>query len=152
MFYIILMAVMVAADQAEKYLISHTMELYETIPVVGDLFRITYIHNTGAAFGMMAGMRWILCALPIVVAAVMIAIIFRYRGRTGRTALVALSMIAAGGIGNVIDRMRLGYVVDMFDLKNFAVFNVADIFVCVGCGLLALYMILSDRRGEKRGR
>jgi signal peptidase II len=130
-------------DQLTKLLTANLMDLYESIPIIKDVIHITYVQNTGAAFGMMKDSRW----LFMIVSTVMIIglSLYLYLGHAeSRLYGISIAMIVSGGIGNMIDRIALGYVVDMIDftLIDFAVFNGADSFVCVGAGLLILALIL----------
>ena len=140
-------------DQAIKYLVVQSMSLYETIPVLQDIFHITYIHNTGAAFSMMEGLRGLLIFLPLfmILAALIFMIVKRRDGHP--LLMTSVALIAGGGIGNLIDRIALGYVVDYLDFRVFPIFNLADICVCVGCGLLVLYVIFFDgkQNDERNG-
>jgi len=120
------------------------MALYESIPVIQDVFHITYIHNTGAAFSIMAGQISLLILLPLfmIIAAVVFMFVMRKKGHP--MLMTSVALIAGGGVGNLIDRMMLGYVVDYLDFRVFPIFNLADIAVCVGCGLLILYVLFFD--------
>ena len=120
------------------------MSLYESIPVIQDIFHITYIHNTGAAFSIMEGRISVLILLPLVmiIGAVIFMLIMRKKGHP--VLMTAVALIAGGGIGNLIDRIALGYVVDYLDFRVFPIFNLADIAVCVGCGLLIVYVLFID--------
>ena len=156
--YSVIIIVGIFLDQLTKFLTSSFMELYESIPIIKDVIHITYIQNTGAAFGMMKDSRWIF----MIVSTVMIIALslYLYLGHAeNRFYGISIAMIISGGIGNMIDRIALGYVVDMIDftLIDFAVFNGADSFVCVGAGLLILALILDivkeskdQRTGESR--
>ena len=120
------------------------MALYESVPVVQDIFHITYIHNTGAAFSIMEGKISVLILLPMlmIIAAIVFMIVMRKKGHP--LMMTSVALIAGGGLGNLIDRMALGYVVDYLDFRVFPIFNLADIAVCVGCGLLILYVLFID--------
>ena len=126
------------------------MVLYHTIPVIEDIFHITYIHNTGAAFSMMEGMRNVLVLLPAVMIAAAVIYMFIKRKTGHPLMLTSVALIAGGGIGNLIDRIALGYVVDYLDFRVFPIFNLADICVCTGCGLLILYVLFID--GKQDGK
>ena len=136
-------AVGILLDQLTKFLVSHFMELGDTIPLIRDVLHITYIQNRGAAFGMLANNRWVFLIVSSVTIVGITLFLFLSK-QTGTLLTVSLSMILSGGIGNMIDRLALGYVVDMIDFRliNFAVFNGADSFVCVGAGLLFLAVLL----------
>ncbi len=153
-FYFAMIAVIIIIDQAVKYFISSGMEPGQTIPVIDGIFHITYIRNEGAAFSMWEQQWAILVVIPAIALAAGIVIIWLKRNSWSRCMLVAISCICGGGIGNLIDRIFSGYVVDMFDCRfipfiDFPVFNVADISICVGCGLLLLDVIFFEgKRGE----
>lgn len=149
MIYFILVIAIIALDRAVKYWISSGMNPGDTIPVIENIFHITYIQNTGAAFSMMEGQRAFLVALPLLVTIVGLVLIVIKRKTWHQMLLYAIAMVCAGGIGNFIDRATIGYVVDMFDFRVFPVFNVADIFVCVGCGLIVLYILFIDGKDSK---
>lgn len=118
----------------------------QSLPVIEEVFHITYVQNRGAAFNMLTGQGLILIIVPAV--AIAIAIWFMEKNlKEHWTLLSALVLIIAGGIGNLIDRSLMGFVTDMFDFRFWPVFNVADIAVCVGAGLLIFYtLIFSDKK------
>ncbi len=143
---LLITAVGILLDQATKLLVSGCMELGESIPLLEGVLHLTYIQNRGAAFGMLADNRWVF----LIVSTVTILAIAAYLALTKSRQplyIVSLSMILSGGIGNMIDRVALGYVVDFIDFRliNFAVFNGADSFVCVGAALLFLAVLLEPR-------
>jgi len=117
------------------------------IPKVLD-FR--YIENTGAAFSMLSGGTWLLTVISAVMSVVLIFIIFKYRKRMPKFVSIMLSLLAAGAIGNLIDRALAGFVVDFIEVTfvNFAVFNVADIFVTCSAIGLGIYLIFT-KQGRK---
>ena len=143
-FYIILTLVLIAADLFTKHLVDSGMSLSQTIPLIENVFHITYVRNTGAAFSMLSGSRAFLIAAPVIVIAAIIVYIMKKKPQN-RWLLLSLSLIVAGGTGNLVDRIRFGYVIDFFDFRliNFAVFNVADIFVCVGAAIFIGLLIFS---------
>ena len=148
--YYIIIAVIVILDQLVKKVVTVHMELNESLPVISDVFHITYIHNTGAAFSLMEGLRVLLIVLPLLVILAALIYIFKKRNKAHPLLLLSLAFVAGGGIGNVVDRAALGYVVDYFDFRVFPIFNIADIFVCVGCGLLVIYMLFIDGKNSKK--
>lgn len=148
MYYIVIAAIIVF-DQFVKKAITATMALNESIPVIGDIFHITYIQNRGAAFSLMEGFRIFLILLPAALIVAAVIYIFRKRKAAHPLLLLSLSFISGGGLGNVIDRLFFGYVVDYLDFRVFPIFNVADIFVCLGCGLLIIYIIFVDGKAAK---
>jgi signal peptidase II len=147
--YFIIIAAVVVLDQLAKYLIRTDLVLNSSIPLVDGIFHITYIHNYGAAFSIFQNKTGFLISMQlIVIAAVLVYLVIRQK-KEHWCLLLSLSLIAAGGIGNLIDRAANGYVVDFLDFRIWPIFNVADISVCVGCGLLVLYMFFIE---PKRNR
>ncbi|MEO6294617.1 MAG: signal peptidase II [Candidatus Limnocylindria bacterium] len=144
-------ALLYAADQASKLFVVAALRLGESHAVIGDLVRIWYVQNTGAAFSLFPGAIWLF--LPVtVLALVMIAYFFRAFRDRGPWIHVILGIILAGTLGNLTDRLRLGYVVDFVSVgigeARFPTFNVADSAVVVGIGLLVLYLTFTDPRRE----
>ncbi|MEE9591602.1 MAG: signal peptidase II [Thermodesulfobacteriota bacterium] len=134
---IIVVPVVVLLDQITKAIISHRLNLNQTIGVMAGFFNIVYIKNPGAAFGLFRGwgsMRGIF--LVIVTLLALIIIIYIYRKTTERLLRFSLSLIAGGAIGNLIDRVRLGEVVDFLDFYigkyHWPAFNIADSAITVG--------------------
>ena len=144
MYYFLIIIAVIILDQIIKKAVVASMALYESIPVIQDVFHITYIQNKGAAFSIMEGQINFLILLPMVmiIAAVIFMLVMRKKGHP--VLMTSVALIAGGGIGNLIDRIALGYVVDYLDFRVFPIFNLADIAVCVGCGLLVLYVLLID--------
>ena len=133
------------ADQLTKWLIV-TYLPDEGVALIPDVFRFTYVENRGAAFGMLADQRWVFIVISTVALAAMAFYMFKFKPE-GWLVRCSLAFIIGGGIGNMIDRVLLGYVIDFLDFCAFPglwkwVFNVADAFVCVGAGMLMLYLIL----------
>ncbi len=136
----------VLLDYITKRIVSGNMVLYQSIPVIKGVFNITYVKNTGASFGMMAGARWFFVAVTVILIAAVIYYAVKNK-ITDKLFLVSASFVVGGGIGNLIDRIATGAVVDFFDfcLINFAIFNVADCFVVVGVILMAIYYIKEEK-------
>ncbi len=142
-------------DQVTKIIAVKFLEPIDTLPIIKfgstEVFNFTYVENTGAAFGMLKNAPWVFNTISVIGITVMLAYLFL--GHTeSMLAGISLAMVISGGIGNMIDRISLGYVVDFlhFSLINFAVFNVADSFVCVGAGMLILALILELRKEMKK--
>ncbi len=147
MYLILITAGTVALDQIVKHIVAHSMALGQTIPVIDGFFHITYIHNDGAAFGIMAGKELFLIGLPAVMMAAGIVVLILLRNRLEPVALIAIALITGGGAGNLIDRSVYGYVIDFIDFRIWnPIFNIADIAVCAGCGLLILYLLVIEGR------
>lgn len=150
---VVLMLVSVGLDQLSKYLVVANMGLHESIDIIPGVLRFTYIQNDGAAFGSMDDQRWIFMVLSTV-AIVGILVFMFWKKPQDKLLLSALILITGGGIGNMIDRVALGYVIDFIDFCAFPkiwmwVFNIADSCVCIGAGLLALWLILDTIKESK---
>lgn len=133
----------IGIDQLTKLLAVKFLEPVTTVPIIKNVLHLTYVENRGAAFGMLANSRWVFMIISTV--AILAMAVYLFSGMSQNLLYeISLSVIISGGIGNMIDRTALGYVIDMIDFRliNFAVFNAADSFVCVGAGLLILALIL----------
>ena len=151
---LVAVALLVAADQITKLLISSHFEVGQSMHVIKGLLDFTYVRNRGAAFGMLSNQRWIFLVMTTVIIAGVVYLWYKdfITHITGRIAAV---LIVAGGIGNMIDRLWLGYVVDFIDVSplfDFAIFNVADCCVTVGAVFMAVYIIffLDDKKLGKQ--
>ena len=141
-------------DFITKKLVMVTMKLGESIPLIPGVLNLTYITNDGAAFGSFDQHRWVFLILSTVAIVAILVFLF-WKKPQDKLLLASLILITGGGIGNMIDRICLGYVIDFLDFCAFPnlwmwIFNVADAFVCVGAGLLALWMILDTVREMKK--
>ena len=145
-YYIIYSAVIaggIALDQLSKLLAVKLLAPVGSVPILEGVLHLTYVENKGAAFGMLADHRWVFMSISTV--AIIAIALHLYSGKnTSKLYTSALMLIVSGGIGNMIDRIALGYVVDFIDfaLIDFAVFNIADSLVCIGAGLLILSLVL----------
>ncbi|HIV97663.1 MAG TPA: signal peptidase II [Candidatus Agathobaculum stercoravium] len=153
--YIIAALVMIVLDQVVKYWALTSLQAQHTIPLIENVFHLTYVENRGAAFSLLAQFdsRWIFVALAVIIT-IVIFIVLRIdyiQTALGRWSLV---LVAAGALGNAIDRVIHGFVVDLFDFRliHFPVFNVADIFICVGGVLFVIYFMFQhkDKVPEKK--
>jgi len=147
---ILIIVLTVVFDQLTKWCATVALKPIPTFTVIENVLHFTYVENRGAAFGMLADNRWVFMILSTVGIGALIAWMFVSKPKSAWIR-VGLSFIIGGGIGNMIDRVRLGYVVDMIDCRfiNFYVFNVADSFVCVGCAMVALALLVEIIREEK---
>ena len=142
----------VILDQLSKYIVNIYLPVPgDTFPIIEDIFHFTRVNNSGAAFGMLSEHRWIFMVLSVI-AIIGIIIWIKIAKPKSRWIICSAAFIAGGGIGNMIDRVRLGYVVDFIDCRfiNFWVFNIADSFVTVGCILVILLLIISEVKEYKR--
>lgn len=142
--------IMILLDQLVKYWTVSSLKPVGSIPILQNVFHLTYVENRGAAFSILQGQKIFFVAITILVLAV-IFIAFRREWIMHFTGKCALILVAGGAIGNFIDRLFRGFVVDMFDfcLINFPVFNVADIFVVCGGFLLIYYVMFKHPDSEK---
>ena len=155
LYLIAIMVGVVGLDQLTKWIAVINLKGAESFPLWKDVLHFTYAENTGMAFSMLSGEdeRWVFMVLSTVAIVGMLVYLFYFRPES-RWMQVSIAMIVGGGIGNMIDRIALGYVVDFIDftLIDFAIFNVADSFVCVGAGILITYLVfdmIKDYRREK---
>ena len=137
----------VAVDQWTKVLVVQQIPLFSRVEAIPGLFHLTYVQNTGAAFSAFRGAQWLFALIFVVLTA---AILYEYFKKPLPFTKAERWMIAAiygGGVGNMIDRLRFGYVVDMIevDFMNFAVFNVADCFITCGCILLMAHLVFFNK-------
>ena len=153
---IIVSLITIVLDQATKLYIARTLPLHSMITVIENFFTITYLRNKGAAFGMLATSPWRLPFFIIVslVAVVVIFVVIKKLRDDQKLAAYALSLIFAGALGNLIDRIRFGEVIDFIYVHWYdhywPAFNVADSAICVGVFLLALDMIREERRMKRQ--
>jgi len=143
-------------DQASKLYIDRVMSLYQSIPVIDGLFNIFYIRNKGAAFSFLSHVSWRLPFFIAIstIASMIILVAFKKLRDEQKLAQVSMAMIFSGAVGNLIDRVRLGEVIDFLDVywksHHWPAFNVADSLICVGVALLALDMLAEERRAKRK--
>ena len=150
--FFLLTAGAILLDQITKLLALRYLAPLDTFPLWKDVLHLTYVENTGAAFGMLKDQRWVFLVISTVALGGMIAYIALTKAKHPLE-ITSVAFIVGGGIGNMIDRISRGFVVDFVDVRCIPfwkyVFNVADIFVCVGCGLFILYVLLYETRAKK---
>jgi len=156
LFLVIVAIPLIVLDQATKLIIVRTMALHSTIPVIPDFFDIVHARNQGAAFGVLRDNS---IRLPFLIgvsllAVIVIAIFFRKLRPDQKLSAWGLSLVLSGALGNLIDRVRLGEVVDFLNVHWYEhywpAFNVADSAICIGVGLLVIEMLLEERRKKKQ--
>ncbi|AZQ41603.1 signal peptidase II [Streptococcus periodonticum] len=141
----IMIVALIALDQWVKFEIVKNIQLGEVKPFIPKIVSLTYLRNTGAAFSILENQQWLFAVITLVVIGA--AIWYLSKHIKGSVWLLsALCLIIAGGIGNFIDRMRQGFVVDMFQLDfiNFAIFNVADSYLTIGVLVLIVMMLKEE--------
>ncbi len=139
--------VIAVADQVSKLLVLQNIPLYHQVPVLDGVVHLTYVQNTGAAFSSFEGMQWLFALIFLLLTA---GILYEYFKKPMPFTKLDRWLIAAvygGGLGNMIDRIRLGFVVDMIEVEfiNFPVFNVADCFITCGCIALIVRLIFFNK-------
>ncbi len=145
-------AVIAIVDQIIKYFVSTYLQPVGTINVIGNLFKLTYVENRGVAFGMFTDMRWVFVVLTSAMISLIIVYMFKKRP-TGKFFYITSGLIIGGGIGNLIDRIFYGYVIDYLSLSFFPpVCNFADYCITAGTFMLVIYLLFfSDMtKDEKR--
>lgn len=150
MLYYLLAAALVVMDQLVKFLVRANIPLGDGVPFIPHILQLTYYQNTGAAFSIFEQHTWILTLISAA-ASVLLIVLLAKRTFNHPFAMVSLALVLAGAVGNLIDRLFLGYVTDMFQtlFMNFPIFNVADI--CIVCGGIAfcVYFLLFCKEEEK---
>ncbi len=145
MLTIIVISLVIIIDQCTKYMVRINFEQGETLPIISDILHLTYVRNLGAAFSMFENIKVVTIIIPLFILLIAITALFFFYKRISRFSRISISLIIAGGMSNLIDRIILGYVTDMIDFRIFPVFNIADISVCVGCVLLIVGMFLPKK-------
>lgn len=151
---IILIFLLVLLDQLTKYICILKLKHISSFEIIKDFFYLTYVENSGVAFGLFSGARYVFIFITIII----LIFCFKYYKKTVKSKIdnvfnIALDLIIAGAIGNLLDRIFRGYVVDMLHFvffgNDFAVFNIADALVVSGTILIIIAVLLSDFKGKK---
>ena len=137
----------VAADQITKYLTVANIALYEDVPFIPGLLQLTYVQNTGAAFSSFEGQQWLFALIFLVLTGLLFWEYFKKPMGFTTFERWCIAAVYGGGLGNMIDRVRMGYVVDMIETTfiEFPVFNVADCFITCGCIALMVHLVLCNK-------
>lgn len=151
---ILIAAVVVGLDQLSKWWILATFNLHDSLPVIPGFFDLTFVVNTGAAFGMLAGeqniWRQLFFVSMTLVALVVLCFAFRQYRYEGRAYIIGIGLIGGGALGNLVDRLRFGHVVDFLDFSikghHWPAFNVADSAISVGVAFFLLAGFLEIRK------
>ena len=147
LYYSLFAALVVVADQVTKYLTVANIELYADVPFIPGLLQLTYVRNTGAAFSSFEGQQWLFALIFVVFTGMLLYEYFKKPMGFTTFERWCIAAIYGGGLGNMIDRVRFGYVVDMIEttFMEFPVFNVADCFITCGCIALMVHLILFNK-------
>lgn len=159
-FPLLVAGTVVLLDQFSKWWVISAFRIHESVPVIPGFFDLTFVTNTGAAFGMFAGeqnlWRQIFFVGMTLTALVVLCFAFRQYRQEGGTYVVGIALVAGGALGNLVDRLRFGHVVDFLDFSikgyHWPAFNVADSAITVGVGLFLLAGYLENRKDEAPGR
>lgn len=150
---IYLSIILLIIDQISKLIVVKMVDINNSIEIIKNFFYLTYTHNTGAAFSILTGQRIFL----IIVAIIILITIFNYLRKNkieGKIEGLAFSLIIGGSLGNLIDRIVRGYVVDFIDIKifgyNFPIFNIADTFIVIGVFLLIIVLSRKEKNNDNR--
>jgi len=145
--YALFAVTIVAVDQFTKYLTVANIALGQDIPFIPNLLGLTYVQNTGAAFSSFEGQQWLFALVFMVFTGLILWEYFKKPMPFSAFERWCIAAVYGGGLGNMIDRVRLGYVVDMIETKFmvFPVFNVADCFITCGCILLMVSLVLFNK-------
>ena len=147
LFFSIFAALIVVADQITKYLTVALIPLYSRVDFIPGLLSFTYVQNTGAAWSMFEGMKWMFAMIFLVLTAAVLYEYFKSPLPFSTFERWCIAAIYGGGLGNMIDRVRLGYVIDMIktDFMVFPVFNVADCFITCGCFAMIFSLLFINK-------
>lgn len=148
LYYALLVAGVVAVDQFTKYLTVLFIPLQESIPLIPGLLQLTYVQNDGAAFSSFPGRQGMFFLIFLVFTGIMLFEYFKKPLAFTTFERWCIAAIYGGGLGNMVDRLKMGYVVDMLEttFMEFPVFNVADIFITCGCVLIGVHLAFFNRK------
>ena len=150
---ILVILLSIVADQVSKHFLAAFLTSLETrsYHLIPDILHLTYVENRGAAFGMLAEHRWVFMVFSVIGIAAILLLLIKEKP-TNRWVQVAAGLVVGGGIANMIDRVRLGYVVDFIDCRfvDFYVFNIADSCVTVGCAIYFVAVLVEEIRAYRK--
>lgn len=149
--YLLTVGIFVAIDQISKIIVVNSIKLSQKIVIIKGFFNLTHVHNYGAGFSILQNARLFLTTVSIM-AIIVIAYLLITSRRKDLLSAISYLFIISGALGNLIDRLRAGYVIDFLDFiifgYDFPVFNVADCFITVGCFLLIIQTLMETRRAK----
>jgi signal peptidase II len=138
----------VVIDRLSKIFFSHLLDLNESLILIKNFLYFTLVHNTGIAFGLFKDCGFVFIIIPLVLTGLLIYNVYYYRNseKLSRTYILAFSLILGGAIGNLIDRISLGYVIDFIDFRIWPVFNIADSAISIGAAIILFKCIPSSSK------
>lgn len=146
---------LIIIDQIVKVLITKVLELYESISIIKDFFRLTYVTNTGAAWSILSGNTLLLILISVIALAVIYVYLIKDK-ELNEIDIVSYGMLIGGIAGNLIDRIIYGYVIDYFDFKifnyNFPIFNIADVLIVISVIIIGINLIVGEYREQNRNK
>lgn len=152
MLHAIIAIAVIVLDQFFKFWIVKNIELGGSMPFLPGILGLTYVRNTGGAFSILSSATWLLTAVTIVF--IIGLIVYLIKGKLGKVSGICVAAVIGGAIGNLIDRVRLGYVVDMFEVQfmEYAIFNIADCFIVVGVIIFCIFYLIEERKKEMEAK
>jgi len=148
--YLLLAGLLVGADRLLKAWAAHSLVLGESRPLWGNAFHLTRMHNVGGAFGIFPGSGLLFLAVSSLVSVVLFILIVLGKPR-GWFLRTGLAIVLAGAVGNLIDRLQFGYVLDFFEVRGFSIFNLADSCVTVGVAVILLHALFGGEKDRASG-
>lgn len=153
MLSVILIVLGVLIDQLTKLIVLSALKGNKPLVIIENLLSFVYVENRGAAFGILQNKKMIFIIFTVISVIILSYLLIFYYGKMSTWLIVALSLIYAGTIGNFLDRMRLGFVVDFISVRifnrfDFAVFNLADAFIVVGAFMLIIQILFLETKGK----
>lgn len=142
-------ALLILLDQATKLLVNSNFQVGGGFDIIPKVLSITYVRNTGAAWNSFTGQTLVLVGIPLLALVAGTIYLIKHRRDCPKVLKIAICMVMAGGAGNLIDRVFVGYVTDMINFHIWPVFNVADILIVVGAILLCIYVLFLDNKDKK---
>jgi signal peptidase II len=142
----------ILGDQWTKHIVQQRLPLYHSIEVIGGFFNLTHVRNTGGAFGVFGGERsglgsFLFVAVSLIAIGIILYLFIKAK-ESEKTLALSFSLVLSGAMGNLVDRLRYGEVIDFFDFHfrsyHWPAFNIADAAICVGIGLMALELLIKD--------
>jgi len=147
--YLLLTSVLILLDRLAKWWASSVLQVGQPSPLLGQAIRLTRVHNVGGAFGIFPGSGELFLAVSGIVSLILLALLVLARVR-GMLARMGMAIVLAGAVGNLIDRLLYGFVLDFFEIRGFPVFNLADACITVGAGLIILHVLFGGDRHRAR--
>lgn len=154
MIWLLIALLVIAADQITKFAAVTYLKPVIDIPLIDGIFHLSFTTNRGASWGILEGRRWTFVVITVISIIVMLYMLFKTKYKNSKLFCWSMALILGGAVGNFIDRVRTGEVVDMFYIKliDFPVFNVADIALTAGAVCLMVYILFFDGKEDKNGK